>query len=52
MRFTLGVLLIELNGFQFMVPEPKAAVTFEALANSRIDEFELADWFMPYSSNT
>jgi len=50
--FTLGVLFIELNGFQFMAPEPEAAVTFEALADSKIDELELAAWFMRYSSNT
>ncbi len=43
--FTIGTLFLEINGYILNAPEPNAAVTFEKLAESTIDESDLAHWF-------
>jgi len=43
--FTTGVLFLELNGYILKASEPEAVIIFESLADSKIDETELAQWF-------
>lgn len=43
--FTVGVLFLELNGYEFTAAEAEAAVTFEALAAGDIGEEKLSKWF-------
>lgn len=43
--FTVGVLFLELNGYEFTASEAEAAITFEALAAGDIGEEKLSQWF-------
>lgn len=43
--FTVGVLFLELNGYEFTASEAEAAITFEALAAGDIGEEKLSKWF-------
>ena len=43
--FTIGTLFLEINGYRLDAPEPDAAIAFENLAESKIDEADLAKWF-------
>ncbi len=43
--FTIGVLFLELNGYEFTAPEAEAAITFEALAAGDLGEERLSKWF-------
>jgi death-on-curing protein len=43
--FTVGVLFLEFNGYEFVAPEADATITFESLAASKIEEKELSNWF-------
>ena len=42
---TLGVVFLEINGWEFNAPEADAALTFEALAAGKVTEEELGAWF-------
>ena len=43
--FTVGVLFLEFNGYEFIASEADATITFESLAASKIGEKELSRWF-------
>jgi death-on-curing protein len=43
--FTVGVLSLEFNGYEFVATEADATITFESLAASKVDEKELSRWF-------
>ena len=43
--FTVGVLFLEFNGYDFVATETDATITFESLAASTIEEKELSRWF-------
>jgi death-on-curing protein len=43
--FTVGVLFLEFNGYDFVATEADSTITFESLSASKIDEKELSRWF-------
>jgi death-on-curing protein len=42
--FTIAVVFLELNGYEFHAEKVEAAITFEKVAVGEIDEVELSSW--------
>lgn len=43
--FTVGVIFLEINGYEFFASETDATLIFEALASGEISEDQLSEWF-------
>ena len=43
--FTVGVIFLEINGYEFFASETDATLIFEALASGEISEDQFSEWF-------
>jgi len=50
--FMVGVIFLEINGYNFVASETESTVIFEGLAGNKISESELSIWFEQNAKKT